>query len=171
VTDVRFPPGAAPSSTSLASGTVVGIYIAQAAGMPMQWCERVELMAGVGIVGDRYATRRGHWSDPRWPDQELTLVEEEIAEELGIAAGNLRRNVVTRGILLTSLIGVTFAIGSVELHGVRPCNPCGYLDGLTRPGVAARLGDRGGLRALILDNGPIRVGDTVIPWCPPSPLV
>ncbi|MER3437553.1 MAG: sulfurase, partial [Chloroflexota bacterium] len=118
---------------------VVGLYTAAAAGQPMVGHAEVEVQPGVGIVGDRYATGQGYWSDPRWPDQELTLVEAEVAEALGIEAAALRRNVVTRGGSLNALIGTRFRIGEVVLEGVRPCDPCRYLEQLTRPGLARAL--------------------------------
>jgi MOSC domain-containing protein YiiM len=120
---------------------------------------RVDVVPGAGIPGDRYATGRGHWSDPRWPDQELTFIAAEVAEGLGIDARLLRRNVVTRDVDLDALIGVTFQVGSAVLRGVRRCDPCLYLDGLTRPGVSRELGHHGGLRASVLVAGSISIGD------------
>ncbi|MHB8578070.1 MAG: MOSC domain-containing protein [Dehalococcoidia bacterium] len=122
----------------------------------------VELVAGVGIVGDRYALGRGHWSDPRWPDQELTLVMAEVADQLALAPAQLRRNLVTNGIDLETLIGVSFRIGDTLLFGVRRCDPCGYIERFTRMGCAAALGSRGGLRARILIGGHVHVGDAVV---------
>jgi hypothetical protein len=141
------------------SAQVIGLYTAVRAGAPMQPRAWVEVVPGVGINGDRYATRCGHWSDPRWPDQEVTLVEGEVAEDLAIDAGQLRRNIVTRGVRLTDLIGRTFQLGGARLVGVRDCAPCRYLDSLTRPGLGQSLRTRGGLRARILQGGRIHVAD------------
>ena len=141
------------------SGVVVGLFTATRQGAPMAGHARVDVVPGTGIPGDRYATGRGYWSDPRWPDQELTFVAVEVAEKLGIDAGLLRRNVVTRDVDLDALMGVTFQLGSAVLRGVRRCDPCVYLDGLTRPGVARGLGRRGGLRASVVVAGSISVGD------------
>ncbi len=153
---------------------VVGLYTATAAGAPMIGHAEVEVQPGVGIVGDRYATGRGHWSDPRWPDQELTLVEAEVAAVLGMEAAALRRNVVTRDVRLHDLVGVRFRIGEVLLEGVRPCAPCRYLETLTRPGLVRALTGRGGLRARILTAGRLRVGDPIAVLASPAtagPLV
>ncbi len=129
------------------SAQVSGLYTAVHAGAPMRPQAWVEAMPGVGISGDRYATGRGHWSDPRWPDQEVTLVEGEVAEDLAVDAGQLRRNIVTRGVRLNDLIGLTFQIGGVRL------------DSLTRPGLRHALRERGGLRTHILQGGRIHVAD------------
>jgi MOSC domain-containing protein YiiM len=142
----------------------VGLYVAGQAGEPVQARAAIDVVTGVGVAGDRYATGSGHWSDPRWPDQQLTLVEAEVADELGLAPELLRRNVVTRGVELGELIGARFRIGGVELHGVRVCDPCAYLEQLTcRAGLARDLGRAGGgLRAAVLGDGRITVGDAIV---------
>src|SRR2546425_745966 len=83
--------------------------------------------------------------------------------ELAIAPGEARRNVVTRGAPLNHLVGREFLVGGVRLRGIRLCEPCSHLEGLTRRGVLAGLIHRGGLRAQILVGGGIRVGDLFIP--------
>lgn len=141
---------------------VVGIYTASDAGEPVRSWELVEVTPGLGIPGDRYAMRRGHWSAPRWPDKELTFVSSEVGDELSIAPELLRRNIVVRGVQLLGLIGLEFRVGSTVLAGVRPCNPCQYLEGLVgRPGLLQGLVGKGGLRTRILRGGRIAVGDTI----------
>jgi hypothetical protein len=143
------------------TAAVLGLFTAPAAGQPMESHTWLQLVAGLGIPGDRYATRLGHWSDPRWKDQELTLVGVELLDELSLGMADLRRNVVTHGIDLLDLIDVEFAIGSARLVGKRQCSPCGYIEGLTRPGLFSELGGRGGLRAAIVGSGRVSVGDEV----------
>lgn len=140
-----------------ADASVVALFSAPRAGAPIERHAWLQALPGRGILGDRYAERLGHWSDPRWPDQELTLVEVEVADDLGVDVALLRRNVATRGIRLTRLIGARFQIGGVLLEGVRPCDPCRYLETLTRPGLARELSGRGGLRARILTPGRLQV--------------
>lgn len=71
---------------------------------------------GIGLEGDRYATQNGYWSDTR-VSRDLTLIEaeaiEEIATEIGVelGLGDLRRNVVTRGVVLNALVGRRFFVG------------------------------------------------------------
>jgi MOSC domain-containing protein YiiM len=101
------------------------------------------------------------------PDREVTLIEAEAIEALprdeGVAfeASESRRNLVTRGVALNHLVGREFRVGSVPLRGIRLCEPCVHLESLTRPGVKAGLTHRGGLRAQLLGDGEIRVGDPV----------
>lgn len=137
---------------------IVGLYTAPRAGAPIESHDSIELSPGIGVVGDRYALRLGWWSDPRWPDQEVTLVEAEIAIALAIEPGQLRRNIATWDLDLVDLVGVRFQIGVTELQGVRPCDPCRHLEELTRPGLASALAGRGGLRARVLRGGRIAVG-------------
>lgn len=122
--------------------------------------ESVEVVAGLGIPGDRYATRLGHWSDPQWRDQQLTLVSAELLEELGLEPQALRRNIVVRGMDLNDLIGLEFGIGEAVMRGQRICAPCGYIGRLNdRPGLFSELDGRGGIRVSVVGGGIIRVGD------------
>ena len=142
---------------------VAGLYVADRAGEAVRSRQRVDVAIGVGVVGDRYALGTGHWSDPRWPDQQLTLVEGEVADRLGLAAGLLRRNVVTRGVRLSDLVGARFRLGGAELRGVRPCDPCRHLEELLgRPGLVRELRGGGGLRAEVAAAGRIALGDRVL---------
>jgi MOSC domain-containing protein YiiM len=131
----------------------------------METRETVELVAGVGLPGDRYAEGGGTFHD--FPDREVTLVAAEAAEAAGVAEPLLlRRNLVTRRTDLNGLIGRRFRIGSALLEGIRPCDPCGYLEGVLTPGLKARLEGRGGLRARVIEGGRIAVGDAVRPVRP-----
>ena len=129
------------------------------------------MAAGIGILGDRYATTRGHWSDPRWRDQQLTLVGVDLLEALGLAPAALRRNIVTRGIDLHDLIGLEFGLGDAVLRGTRIGTPCGYLGRLTgRPGLLAELQGRGGIRVCVVRGGVIRLRDPIEILGPGDPL-
>jgi hypothetical protein len=140
-------------------GNVEAIHIAPTARAPMQALESVTLKAGRGILGDRYAAKEGTFSDnPR--DHELTLVEAEVSEELGLAPGEARRNLTTRGVRLNDLVGKRFHVGAALCEGTRLCEPCAHLERLTeRPGLIRVMAGRGGLRAVILEGAEIRVGD------------
>lgn len=140
---------------------VEAILVSESTGEPMRHAEMAELVVGVGIAGDRYALKRGHWSDLRWPDQEITLFEAEVAERLALRPEQFRRNLVTRGVRLESLIGVRFAVGGVLLEGVRRCDPCRHIEQYTRDGMLREIGMDGGLRARIIRGGTLRAGDAI----------
>ena len=70
-------------------------------------------------------------------------------------------HITIAGVPLNHLVGREFRGGAVRLRGTRLCEPCRYLDGLTQQGAMAALVHRVGLRAQILNDGHIRVGDTI----------
>ena len=90
-----------------------------------------------------------------------TLVEGEVVDEVGLAAGGTRRQLTVRGVRLNDLIGRRFRVGSVECYGVKLCEPCLTLEGNTRPGIIRDLVHRAGINADILNDGTISVGDAV----------
>jgi MOSC domain-containing protein YiiM len=149
---------------------LVAIYVATAAGAPMEARDRIDALAGVGLRDDRYATGTGTYSGRR-DTRDVTLIEREAvdavrSEDRGVEVreDQTRRNLVTDGIALNHLVGRTFRIGMVRMRGVRLAEPCAYLEQLTGlVGVRAALVHRGGLRAEILDDGELRVGDAIEP--------
>jgi MOSC domain-containing protein YiiM len=134
-------------------------------GGPLVPAQRAVVEAGHGIQGDRTYRR---YPDPyEEPGRDLTLIEAEALEALeqetgiALAPGEARRNVVTRGIVLAALVGRRFRIGELECLGVEPCEPCHHLARLTQPGVLRGLVHRGGIRADVLRDGSIALGDPV----------
>src|SRR5580765_4737392 len=103
-------------------GVVEHIHIAAEAGSRMRAQQQVEAIARVGLVGDRYAAAAGYWRDDR-VSRDLTLVEAEVIEQvsagsgISIEAGELRRNITTRGVHLNDLVGRTFWLGEVLCKG------------------------------------------------------
>jgi MOSC domain-containing protein YiiM len=148
------------------SGTVESIHIASAAKAPTRAIDQAQAIPGVGLEGDRYALQQGTFSKPE-PDFELTLIEAEALEalkrdyEIELAPGEARRNLVTRGVALNHLVGREFRIGDVRIRGIRLCEPCSHLQALVGQPVIKGLRHRGGLRAQILSQGSITVGDAV----------
>jgi hypothetical protein len=153
-------------ATSRALGRVEALALAAEAEAPMTLVEQAVVRAGRGLEGDRYFDGRGTFSNPYARGLDLTLIEAEALDDLELASGGLapeeaRRNVVTRGIDLNALVGRRFVVGDVECLGQRLCEPCAHLQRLTTPGTLRGLVHRGGLRADVLTDGVIRVGDTV----------
>ena len=150
------------------TGTIESIYIAPAATASTVSVKEVLAIPGVGLEGDRYASGKGTFSKPE-PDYELTLIEAEAVEALKrdygveLETGESRRNLVTRGVALNHLVGRDFQIGEVRAHGIRLCEPCDHLQRLTGRELIKGLRHRGRLRAQILTQGTIRIGDSVRP--------
>ena len=82
---------------------------------------------------------------------------------MGLAPGETRRQVTTRGVRLDDLVGRRFRLGEVECYGVELCEPCTHLQSMTRPGIIKELTHRAGINADILTDGTIAVGDAVVP--------
>lgn len=149
------------------SGTVEAIFLASSPASPPQSVPEAAAVAGRGLEGDRYFAGSGTFFEERKQGQDLTLIESEALEGLAaehgieLAPGESRRNVVTRGIVLNDLVGRRFSVGEVTCAGTRLCDPCSHLERVTQPGVLKGLVDRGGLRADILTDGRIAVGDEV----------
>lgn len=151
------------------NGRVLAIAIAPQVGAAMQSVASAEVLAGVGIVGDRYGTGRdaARAPDPRSPDQAITLIAREAIEaandEFNYTIEHLdtRRNVLTEGVRLNDLVGQTFRVGPVLVRGIELCEPCNYLEQRTFSGIKAVLKHRGGLRCCVVEGGTINVGDAI----------
>jgi len=148
------------------SGHVVAMFTTTSAGEPMVARTVCRAFAGEGLEMDRYATKRGTYSQHEGRGRHVTLIAREAivaANDQGVQIGEheTRRNLVTDGVDLDALVGATFTVGDVTLIGVRDCPPCAHLERLTRPGVRAVFEGRGGLRADVVVGGTVRVGDAV----------
>jgi MOSC domain-containing protein YiiM len=148
-------------------GRVSGIFIGPVKGKPMIGVEDVRAVSGRGLEGDRYFDRRGTFSKRDPESREITLIEQEAVDaaersyDVEIDPIETRRNILTEGVPLNHLVNEEFDIGEVRLRGVKLCEPCGHLARLTEKGVVEPLIHRGGLRAQILKDGTIRVGDRI----------
>lgn len=86
----------------------------------------------------------------------------KVCQQLGAAEkspGVTRRNVITRGADLNSLVGRRFYLQGIEFEGVAECSPCHWMNQAIAPGAEAALHGRGGLRARILTDGVLRADE------------
>lgn len=147
-------------------GSVVGIFIAPESAAEMVSLPEVRAFADRGLEGDRFL--RDSWSAVNRSDKAVSLIEDEVlqlaARELGLEtiAQKTRRNIVTRGVPLIELLHREFTVGGVRMRGIRLFEPCGHLVKVSRlPGIFKALDHRSGLKAAILSNGVMRVGDKI----------
>ncbi|MGI1677394.1 MAG: MOSC domain-containing protein [Cellvibrionaceae bacterium] len=131
---------------------------------PMASIDIVQCVAGKGIVGDR------NYQKVKNPGQSITFIEAEEIERFNqenrqqVTAKDMRRNVVTRGVLLNDLVGKTFSFGDVVFQGMELCEPCSTLgktletDDLPKAAAVRALVHRAGIRAEILSSGNLQVG-------------
>ena len=123
---------------------------------PMAEVPRAQVVAGRGLVGDRFfAKPAGH------PGQ-VTFFAEEAWSKLGSELGGqgrgpevFRRNFLMRGLDLLSLVGQEFEVQGVRFFGTEHCKPCFWMDEAFAPGALERLSawQAGGLRAQVLSDG------------------
>ncbi len=136
--------------------------------------DRIEVRAGHGAVGDRYAGRPAH----RQAAVTLIAVEalEHVAAVLGLPAVPdpllTRRTIVLRGADVDALArtrdrpGAEFGLdsgdGPVRFRAHRPANPCAWLDVVLAPGAFRAMRGRGGVRCEPLSDGVLRRGPAVL---------
>ena len=157
------------------------------ASMPMQSVPKGTLIAGKGLEGDRYCQQVGTYSvfrisklEPgqREPGRQLTLISadsvEAAFERNGLNApdslGDLRRNIVVRGLSSDDLLG---AVGHVIQLGEtcrvlvhRHCVPCIYNERKNGiKGMMEAIWNEAGVSCQVLVGGHITVGDTVEILC------
>lgn len=120
----------------------------------------IECVAGRGLRGDRFFDFKENYQG------QITFFAwetyEALCSELGLrkkSASAFRRNVLTAGVDLNELIGREFRIQGVRFRGAEECRPCYWMDQAFAPGAFDLLKGRGGLRAVILSDGILRVSN------------
>ena len=149
------------------AGVVDAIYVTAKGGEPMVKVDEVRAVADGGLEGDRYMTRTGYWTNI--DECQVTLIEGEILDQIvadsgvKVRDGEHRRNIVTRGIQLETLVGRQFSVGEAVMIFDRPRPPCGYIQTITEIGMTKALGGiRGGICARVLKSGVIKSTDSVV---------
>ena len=64
-----------------------------------------------------------------------------------------RRNIITEGVDLNSLIGERFTLQGVTFLGMEECRPCHWMEQAVAPGAEHWLKGQGGLRARVITTG------------------
>lgn len=120
---------------------------------------RVKVRAGWGLEGDRFYGYR-----PDYKGQVTFFAWETyvaVREHFGVAAlqpSAFRRNVITEGVDLNSLIDRRFTLGGVEFEGTGEARPCHWMNLAVAPGAESWLMGHGGLRAKVLTDGELGAG-------------
>lgn len=125
---------------------------------PIIEVEQVECVAGRGLRGDRFFDHKENYKG------QITFFAHELFErlqrELNLPDARpeaMRRNAITEGIDLGTLVGAEFEVQGVRFVGTEECKPCYWMDSALGPGAENWLKGRGGLRARILSDGWLRV--------------
>ena len=121
---------------------------------PMLPSPALTLIENLGIDGDAHAKPRS--------SRQVLLMAEENCDAFGLSPGEVRENIVTRGLDLQNLPeGTRLEIGGATLEITKDCEPCSFIDKL-RPGLRAQMERRRGMLARVLRGGVIRVGDGIL---------
>lgn len=140
----------------------IGVSTERRAGITAR--ESVQVRVGTGIDGDHHALRGN-------PDskRQVTLIQAEhlpviaaLARLDSMTPEMLRRNISVAGINLLALKDCTFRIGRAVLKGSGPCAPCSRMEENLGPGGYNAMRGHGGITARVLQEGEIRVGDSVV---------
>lgn len=129
---------------------------------PIEPRDEVTVAVGTGIDGDYHSKKKPGG------DRQVTLIQ---VEHFAVITANtsrnsvspelFRRNIVVRGIELTSLIGHRFRIGEALLEGTGPCTPCSRMDENLGQGGRLAMKGLGGLTAKVIEPGRICLGDSL----------
>jgi MOSC domain-containing protein YiiM len=101
------------------SPSVVAIYITPRAEELQHAVERVRVLPGRGLEGDRYAAGLGTFSH-HVGRRDVSLIEIEALEAFeresgtSLSAAESRRNILTRGVRLNDLVGREFQVGAAR---------------------------------------------------------
>jgi hypothetical protein len=148
----------------VAPGVIEKLWVAGQAGAAGEARPSVTALPERGLEGDRHVTGTGTFPSGV-AGSALTLIEAEVCESFDppLTPNEHRRNVVTRGIELNRLVGSEFMLGEVRCRGMRLCEPCTVVQRYAGRPVLRALVHRGGLRADILNEGEMHVGDELRP--------
>lgn len=135
-----------------------GHYGLPAGTHPIVEVAEIECVAGCGVRGDRFFSFKENYKG------QITFFSLEVFDEMcatlklsGKSSSAARRNVVTEGADLNSLIGTDFEIQGIKFRGMAHCKPCYWMNEAFAPGAEEFLQNCGGLRAQILADGKLCV--------------
>ena len=123
----------------------------------------IEVLSGKGILGDR------HFHDYNNYKGQITLIEKENIDYYNnkykskIPYTDFRRNIVTEGIELNSLVKKEIEIGTIKILPYELCKPCLHLEQMVSgKDIIKEFLRRGGLRCEVLVSGKVKIGDKII---------
>ena len=122
----------------------------------------IEVLSGKGILGDR------HFHDYNNHKGQITLIEKENIDYYNnkykskIPYTDFRRNIVTEGIELNSLVKKEIEIGTIKILPYEICKPCLHLEQMVGgKDIIKEFLRRGGLRCEVLVSGKVKIGDKI----------
>lgn len=122
--------------------------------------DKVELVAGSGIVDDRFFNFKEDYKG-QITFFDMAVYERVVSEVAAylVEPSVFRRNVLIEGVDLNALIGKRFSINGVEFTGSGECSPCFWMDEACGEGTEEFLKGQGGLRCRICNDGELATGE------------
>lgn len=137
-------------------GRITQLFLAQEKNTPMKPVTEAEAVTQRGFLGDRHSKRAAGGR------RQVLLMDVQSLEELGLAPGTMKENVVIAGLPLESYRpGQRLALGAemvVEL--TEQCVPCQKMNAI-RPGLLKESWGKRGQLARVLQGGHVKAGDVV----------
>ena len=137
---------------------LAALHVAPARRAPIEDVAAIELVAGAGVVGDRYfGTRHRHVT----VQSREELDEATARRGAPVPSSATRRTITLDAGRVPTAPGDRLRIGDVTLEVVRRAAPCRVMETSVGPGAARALHARGGAVCRVLAGGTVHLGDAV----------
>ncbi len=134
-------------------GQVTQLFLAIASHRPMREVEDVIAVADRGFEGCRHSRPGSR--------RQVLLIDGETLDCFGLAPGQVKENITTRGVRLNDLTkGQQLSIGQAVLEITGPCEPCSRMDEI-RMGLQQELDGKRGILCRVIEGGRICRGDAI----------
>ena len=135
-------------------GTIVNLHIARVKETPSDPVQQATAISNQGLEGDR-SCKPGAL-------RQVLVMDKETLDDFDLRPGQIKENITTTGLNLsqTKAGQVLFIGDQVTMELVGECEPCEKMDAI-RSGLQQRLDHRRGMLAVVINGGPIAVGDAI----------
>src|ERR1700746_1793826 len=132
---------------------VTNLFLCLVHRFPMKEIEEAEAVQNKGLKGCIHGRPNSN--------RQVSLMDVETLQRLGVPPGAVKENVTTRGLHFQQLRpGQHLRIGGSLLEITLPCDPCSRMDEI-RQGLQEELSGQRGLLCQVVESGTIRRGDRI----------
>jgi MOSC domain-containing protein YiiM len=132
---------------------VTNLFLCLVHRFPMKEIEEAEAVQNKGLKGCIHGRPNSK--------RQVSLMDFETLQRLGVPPGAVKENVTTRGLHFQRLRpGQHLRIGGSLLEITLPCDPCSRMDEI-RQGLQEELRGRRGWLCRVVESGTIRRGDRI----------
>jgi MOSC domain-containing protein YiiM len=132
---------------------VTNLFLCLVHRFPMKEIEEAEALQNKGLKGCIHGRPNSK--------RQVSLMDVETLQRLGVPPGAVKENVTTRGLHFQQLRpGQHLRIGGSLLEITLPCDPCSRMDEI-RQGLQEELRGQRGWLCRVVESGTIRRGDQI----------